>query len=73
MAITSIDIDQDELKQAKQLTGAKTNREAVDLALRTLIAVRRQPFAVERIIGRNFESTQIDAPTITPVFVPNAS
>ncbi|GAB3142474.1 hypothetical protein GCM10027057_26710 [Marisediminicola antarctica] len=66
MAITSIDIDQDELKTAKQLTGAKSNRETVDLALRTLIAVRRQPAAVERIISRSFEPEQIDAPTITP-------
>jgi Arc/MetJ family transcription regulator len=66
MAVTSIDIDQDELKQAKELTGARSNRETVDLALRTLIAVRRQPAAVERIIARRFELDQIDAPTITP-------
>ncbi|GAA4155511.1 type II toxin-antitoxin system VapB family antitoxin [Leifsonia shinshuensis] len=66
MAITSIDIDQEELRQAKELTGAASNREAVDLALRTLIAVRRQPSAVERIIGRRFDPSQIDAPTIAP-------
>ncbi|WP_136708279.1 type II toxin-antitoxin system VapB family antitoxin [Agromyces sp. H66] len=70
MPITSIDIDQEELRQAKQLTGAKSNRETVDLALRTLIAVRRQPSAVERIIGRDFEPDQIDAPTITPTAAP---
>ncbi|MCQ9163639.1 type II toxin-antitoxin system VapB family antitoxin [Arthrobacter sp. STN4] len=66
MAITSIDIDRDELQQAKQLTGTTSNRETVDLALRTLIAVRRQPAAIERIIARRFEPSQIDAPTITP-------
>ena len=66
MAITSIDIDQDDLKRAKLLTGATSNRETVDLALRTLIAVRRQPPAVERMIGRRFEPDQIDAPTIAP-------
>lgn len=66
MAITSIDIDQDDLKQAKQLAGTSSNRETVDLALRTLIAVRRQPAAVERVINRRFEPGQIDAPTITP-------
>jgi Arc/MetJ family transcription regulator len=71
MAITSIDIDQDELKQAKQLAGTKSNRETVDLALRTLIAVRSQPAAVERIIARRFEPSQIDAPTITPDVVRN--
>ncbi|MDN3311782.1 type II toxin-antitoxin system VapB family antitoxin [Microbacterium oryzae] len=66
MAITSIDIDKDELQHAKELIGAKSNRETVDLALRTLIAVRSQPAAVERIIRRRFEPEQIDAPTITP-------
>ncbi|TDW31417.1 type II toxin-antitoxin system VapB family antitoxin [Cryobacterium psychrophilum] len=69
MAITSIDINQAELKQAKLLAGTSSNRETVDLALRTLIAVRRQPSAVERIIGRRFEPDQIDAPTITPLAV----
>lgn len=66
MAITSIDIDQDELKKAKLLAGTTSNRETVDLALRTLSAVRRQPAVVERIIGRRFESDQIDASTIAP-------
>jgi hypothetical protein len=66
MAITSIDIDQNELAQAKEITGAASNREAVDIALRTLIAVRRQPAVVERIIARRFEPSQIDAPTISP-------
>ena len=66
MAITSIDIDPDGLRIAKELTGTASNRETVDLALRTLIAVRRQPAAVERIIGRRFDDDQIDAPTARP-------
>jgi len=70
MTVTSIDIDPDELKQAKKLAGTPSNRETVDLALRTLIAVRRQPAAVERIIGRRFEAEQIDAPTVAPEPMP---
>lgn len=66
MTVTSIDIDPVELKTAKELAGTTSNRETVDLALRTLIAVRRQPAAVDRIIGRRFSPDQIDAPTITP-------
>lgn len=66
MAVTSIDINPDELQQAKKLAGTTSNRETVDLALRTLIAVRRQPAAVERIIARHFDADQIDAPTIAP-------
>ena len=66
MTVTSIDIDPNELRQAKELAGTTSNRETVDLALRTLIAVRRQPAAVERIIARTFEPDQIDAPTFPP-------
>lgn len=66
MTVTSIDIDPERLTQAKELASTTSNRETVDLALRTLIAVRRQPPAVERIIARRFDADQIDAPTITP-------
>lgn len=70
MTVTSIDINPVDLKQAKELAGTTSNRETVDLALRTLIAVRRQPAAVERIIGRRFTPDQIDAPTIDPAARP---
>lgn len=64
MTVTSIDIDQDILRQAKELSGTTTGRETVDLALRTLIAVRRQPVAVERIIARHLDpdGTRVPAP-----------
>lgn len=67
MAITSVDINKAELNQAKRLAGTSSTRETVDLALRTLIAVRQQPAVVERIISRSFEPSQIDAPTISPI------
>ncbi|WP_238707140.1 type II toxin-antitoxin system VapB family antitoxin [Microbacterium lushaniae] len=66
MTVSSIDIDIALLQQAKELAGTPSNRETLDLALRTLIAVRQQPAAVERIIGRSFVPDQIDAPTRTP-------
>lgn len=52
MTVTSIDIDPGELRRAKEVAGTTSNRETVDLALRTLVAVRRQPATVERIISR---------------------
>jgi Arc/MetJ family transcription regulator len=66
VAVTSIDINPEDLLTAKELTGSASNRETVELALRTLIALRRQPAAVERIIGRRFADDQIDAATIRP-------
>lgn len=39
---TNIDIDDDVLQEVRRLTGAKTKREAVDLALRELVAQYRR-------------------------------
>ncbi len=39
---TNIEIDDDVLAEAQRLTGARTKRETVDLALRELVARRRQ-------------------------------
>lgn len=64
MPVTSIDIDPELLDQAKLAAGTRTTRETVELALRTLTAIRQQPAAVERIIAHRFEHEQIHAPTI---------
>jgi Arc/MetJ family transcription regulator len=66
MTVTSIDIDPDDLSAARDLVGASSNRETVDIALKTLIAVRRQASVVERLIARRFDDDQIDAGTIDP-------
>ena len=66
MVVTSIDIDQGSLRTARELVGASSNKETVDIALKTLIASRTQAEVIERIISRRFEDDQIDAPTITP-------
>jgi Arc/MetJ family transcription regulator len=39
---TNIEIDDDVLKEVRRLTGARTKREAVDLALRELVARHRR-------------------------------
>lgn len=39
---TNIDIDEDVLREAQRLTGARTKRETVDLALRELVARNRR-------------------------------
>lgn len=39
---TNIDIDDDVLDEVRRLTGAKTKREAVDVALRELVARYRR-------------------------------
>jgi Arc/MetJ family transcription regulator len=39
---TNIEIDDDLMREARRLTGLKTKREAVDLALRELVARHRR-------------------------------
>lgn len=39
---TNIEIDDDVMREAQRLTGARTKREAVDLALRELVARHRR-------------------------------
>ncbi|WIE64392.1 type II toxin-antitoxin system VapB family antitoxin [Curtobacterium sp. MCLR17_036] len=64
MPVMTIDLDQRILDDAKRLTGARSDREVVQRALETLVAVRRQPAAVERIIARDhgFHSSTSEEP-----------
>jgi Arc/MetJ family transcription regulator len=39
---TNIEIDDEAIRQVRELTGAKTKREAVDLALKELIAQHKR-------------------------------
>lgn len=54
MAITSINIDPEKIATVRRLTGAESNREAVDLALDQVIASHL--FAADRIAALITES-----------------
>ncbi len=47
MALTQIDIDQDALTEAMRLSGAKTKKDTVNLALREFAARHRRAAALE--------------------------
>ncbi len=49
MAVTSVDIDTEVLRLAKSSLGVRTNREAIDLALRDVVKRRRQLEAVDAL------------------------
>lgn len=49
MAVTSVDIDTEMLRLAKDHFGVKTNREAINLALRDAVMRRRQIEAIEAL------------------------
>lgn len=48
---TNIEIDDDVLREVRRLTGARTKREAVDLALRELVA-RYQRLEILKLRGK---------------------
>lgn len=48
MALTQIDLDEDALDEAMRLSGAKTKKETVNLALREYAARHRRVAALER-------------------------
>jgi Arc/MetJ family transcription regulator len=52
---TNIDIDDDLLAEAMALTGEPTKRATVEAALRTLIRLRNQAAAIERLRGIGWE------------------
>lgn len=49
MAVTSVDIDKQVLDEAKQVFGVRTNKEAIDLALRDAVMRRHQLAAVDAL------------------------
>ncbi|WP_395640789.1 type II toxin-antitoxin system VapB family antitoxin [Pseudolysinimonas sp.] len=62
MAITSVDIDTETLRLAKSSLGVRTNREAINLALRDVVMRRRQIEAIDVLATIPVDS---DATTIT--------
>ena len=62
MSITQIDIDEEALAEAMRLSGAKTKKEAVNLALREFAARHRRVAALEHFAvlaeGWDFEGWQ---------------
>lgn len=49
MAVTSVDIDTEMLRLAKDSFGVRTNREAINLALRDVVMRRQQIAAIDTL------------------------
>jgi hypothetical protein len=54
--LTNIDIDEDLIAQAMQVSGARTKREVVDRALREMVARSKRP-RLRDVFGRATEDT----------------
>lgn len=57
MAVTQVDIDEQALSEAMRLSGARTKKETVNLALREYAASRRRVEALRRysVVARDWD------------------
>lgn len=66
MAMTSVDLDPGLMKRARELTGEKSNRAVLDLALRRLIASKQKGAMLDGIAELTNLPDELGAPVVTP-------
>lgn len=64
MAMTSVDLDAKLIERARELTGERSNRAVLDLALRRLIASKQKGAMIDGILELKDLPDELDAPTI---------
>ncbi|WP_040837858.1 type II toxin-antitoxin system VapB family antitoxin [Nocardia brevicatena] len=66
MAITSVDLDPRLIERARALTGERSNRAVLDLALRRLIASKQKGAMIDGIAGLTDLESELGAPVVSP-------
>lgn len=66
MALTSVDLDPQLIERARVLTGERSNRAVLDLALRRLIASKQKGEMIAGIAGLSDLGAELDAPVVSP-------
>jgi hypothetical protein len=64
MAMTSVDLDPRLIERARELTGERSNRAVLDLALRRLIASKQKGAMIDGIAGLADLPEGLDAPVV---------
>ncbi|MFP5022486.1 type II toxin-antitoxin system VapB family antitoxin [Pseudonocardia phyllosphaerae] len=72
MAVTSVDLDPKLIERARELTGERSNRAVLDLALRRLIAAKQKGAMIDGIAGLSGLEAELGAPVISPDEPPQA-
>jgi hypothetical protein len=65
MAITSVDVNQEAIREVKQLLNMKTDREVINEGVALLLAKARQKDALRRIGQRTFTDEEVVGETIS--------
>ena len=66
MAVTSVDLDPELIERARALTGERSNRAVLDLALRRLIASKQKGAMIDGIAGLADLADELGAPVASP-------
>lgn len=66
MAVTSVDLDPQLIERARALTGERSNRAVLDLALRRLIASKQKRAMIDGIAGLSDLAAELGAPVVSP-------
>lgn len=67
VAVTSVDLDPQLIERARALTGEKSNRAVLDLALRRLIASKQKGDMIDGIASLTDLEAELGAPVNPPV------
>lgn len=66
MAVTSVDLDPQLLERARELTGERSNRAVLDLALRRLVASKQKHAMLDGIAELSDLESELGAPVRAP-------
>ena len=66
MAMTSVDLDPQLIERARALTGERSNRAVLDLALRRLIASKQKDAMIDGIAELSDLPAELGAPVVHP-------
>jgi hypothetical protein len=72
MAVTSVDLDPQLIERARALTGERSNRAVLDLALRRLIASKQKGAMIDGIAALDDLEEELGSPVVSPA-APHAS
>ncbi|MET9328450.1 type II toxin-antitoxin system VapB family antitoxin [Tsukamurella sp. NPDC003166] len=70
MTVTSVDLDPRLLERARELSGERSNRSVIDLALRRLIASKQKGAMINGIAGLSGLPEGLGAPVVSPAETP---
>lgn len=66
MTLTSVDLDPRLIERARALTGERSNRAVLDLALRRLIASKQKGAMIDGIAELSDLENELGAPVVAP-------